>query len=183
MSDRPALRRLTFTRSSRAYRLLLLHPVRLIRRLLSEHASPRGLGVAAAVGIVIGALPFLGLHTLLVYVAASRLRLNRLVALGTNQLCMPPVVPALCIEAGFYLRHGSFLTEISFRTLGNEALERFWEWLLGSFVVGPVLALVVGLGVWLLAEFLQRRMPPPEVGSFPASAAVKGGEATPAGQP
>jgi uncharacterized protein (DUF2062 family) len=193
--ERAGGRKLSFTRTSRAYRFLLLHPVRLIRRLLAEHASPRSLGAAAALGIVVGASPFLGLHTLLVVVLAGRLRLNRLMALATNQLCMPPIVPALCIEVGYYLRHGAFLTEVSLRTLGSEALERFWEWLLGSLLVGPALAAVVGAAVWLFAE-LQRRRGVPDASSDPcgdrtlapedngeSAAAGKSEKATPAGQP
>lgn len=156
MEPAKRVRRLKFTVSSRAYRLLLLHPIRLIKRLLAEHASPRSLAAAAALGIVVGATPFFGVHTLLVYVLASRLRLNRLMALGTNQLCMPPIVPAVCIEAGYYMRHGVFLTEVSWRTLGREAVQRFWEWLIGSLVVGPALAVVVGGGIWLLAGYVQR---------------------------
>ena len=169
------------TMSSRAYRLLLLHPIRLIRRLLAEHASPRSLGAAAALGVVIGSSPLLGVHTLLVYALASRLRLNRLMALGTNQLCMPPVVPALCIEAGYYLRHGAFLTEISMRTLGREALQRFWEWLLGALLVGPALGAVVGGAVWLLAALLQRRGAAAGAGAIAAAETTE--KATPAGQP
>lgn len=161
MDEAALVHGLKATRSARAYRLLLLHPVRLISRLLAEHTSPRHLGAAAALGIIVGTSPFLGVHTVLVYFAASRLRLNRLVALGTNQLCMPPIVPAVCVEVGYYLRHGVFLTEISFRTLGTEVLERFWEWLLGSLVVGPVLAVAVGLTIWLLAALIQRRGPLP----------------------
>lgn len=147
------------TMTSRVYRLLLLHPVRFIQKLLAEHATPRGLGAAAALGVIVGSLPFLGLHTVLVFMLAKKLRLNRIVALGTNQLCMPPFVPAACIEVGYYLSHGSFLTEISTRTLGREALLRFWEWLLGSLIVGPVLSLVVGSAIWLLAWLLLRRQP------------------------
>ena len=156
MEPAKGVRRLKFTMSSRAYRLLLLHPIRLIKRLLAEHASPRSLAAAAALGIVVGATPFLGVHTLLVYALASRLKLNRLMALGTNQLCMPPIVPAVCIEAGYYMRHGVLLTEVSWRTLGREAVQRFWEWLIGSLVLGPALAVVVGGGIWLLAKYVQR---------------------------
>ena len=112
-----------------------------------------------AFGAFAGTLPIIGLHTVLVYVGARRLKLNRLVALGTNQLGMPPVVPALCIEIGYYLRHGTWLTEISTRTLGREAPQRFWEWTLGSLVVGPVLAVVLGGAIWLLAALVQRRAP------------------------
>jgi uncharacterized protein (DUF2062 family) len=145
----------------RVWRLLFLHPVRLISELLAEHARPGRLAAAAAFGALVGTLPLPGLHTLLVYVGARRLRLNRIMALGTNQLGLPPLVPALCIELGYYLRHGSLLTEISFRTLGREAPQRFWEWLIGSLVVGPCLAVVAGVAVWLLAALVQRRTPEP----------------------
>jgi uncharacterized protein (DUF2062 family) len=162
--------------TSRAYRLFLLHPVRLIKRLLAEHASPRSLAAASALGVLVGASPFLGLHTFLVYYLAARWRLNRLMALGTNQICMPPFVPALCVEAGYYLRHGEFLTEVSLRTLGREALQRFWEWLLGACLVGPALAVVVGGAVWLLAAFLQRGGSVEACGSTPLGPPLTKGE-------
>jgi len=144
---------------TRVWRLLLLHPVRLINNLLAEHATPRSLGFAGAFGAFAGTLPIIGLHTVLVYFGAQRLKLNRLLALGTNQLGIPPVVPALCIEVGYYLRHGTWLTEVSMRTLGREAPQRLWEWTLGALVVGPVLAVVVGGAIWLLAALIQRRPP------------------------
>jgi uncharacterized protein (DUF2062 family) len=155
------------TLGTRAYRFFLLHPLRLLRALLAEHASPRSLGEAAALGVVVGSLPFLGLHTVLVYAMAGRMRLNRIMALGTNQLCMPPVVPALCIEAGHYALHGAFLTEVSFHTLGEEALQRVWEWLLGACIVGPVLGVLVGAAIWLLAALLQRRPPSEDAATGP----------------
>jgi uncharacterized protein (DUF2062 family) len=172
-------------RATRVWRLLLLHPVRLIRTLLAEHARPRTLGAAGAFGALVGTLPLIGLHTVFVYMGARRFMLNRIVALGANQLGMPPIVPALCIEVGYYLRHGTWLTEVSMRTLGREAPQRFWEWLLGSLVVGPVLAIVVGGAIWLLAVLLQRRTPQAgaSVGAGVARHGEKSGEATPAGQP
>jgi uncharacterized protein (DUF2062 family) len=149
---------------TRVWRLFLLHPVRLINSLLAEHATPRSLGLAGAFGAFAGTLPILGLHTLLVYYGAQRLQLNRLLALGTNQLGLPPVLPALCIEVGYYLRHGTWLTEVSMRTLGREAAQRFWEWTLGACVVGPVLAVGVGGAIWLIAALMQRR---PSKGAVP----------------
>jgi hypothetical protein len=69
---------------------------------------------------------------------------------------MPPIVPALCIETGYFIRHGEFLTEISFETIGYQALERLWEWLLGSMVLAPLLALGVGTIVYFLALLVQK---------------------------
>jgi uncharacterized protein (DUF2062 family) len=172
-------------RPTRAWRLLLLHPVRLVRALIAEHNRPSTLGAAGAFGALVGTLPLIGLHTVLVYLGARRFMLNRIVALGANQLGMPPIVPALCIEIGYFLRHGTWLTEVSMRTIGREAPQRFWEWLLGSLVVGPVLAIVVGGAIWLLAVLLQRRTPQAgaSVGAGVARHGEKSGEATPAGQP
>jgi uncharacterized protein (DUF2062 family) len=142
---------------TRLWRPLFLHPVRLINHLLAEHACPRDLALAGAFGAFAGALPILGLHTVIVYVGAQHFKLNRLLALGANQLGMPPFLPALCIELGYYLRHGTWLTEVSMRTLGREAPQRFLEWTIGSLIVGPVLAVVVGGSIWLLAALIQRR--------------------------
>ncbi|RLB67510.1 MAG: DUF2062 domain-containing protein, partial [Deltaproteobacteria bacterium] len=70
-----------------------------------------------------------------------------------------PFVPALCIEAGYFMRNGTFLTEISFKTLGYQALERFWEWGLGSLLIGPLLALIFGLTTYLAALNIKSRNP------------------------
>ncbi len=70
---------------------------------------------------------------------------------------MPPLVPALCIETGYFIRHGSFLTEISLETLGHQALERLLEWIIGSLVLAPAIAILVGGIIFLLATLIDRR--------------------------
>jgi hypothetical protein len=69
---------------------------------------------------------------------------------------MPPIVPALCIELGYYLRHGHWLTELSLKTLGYQALERIYEWFLGSLLLAPFLAVLVGALTYLLAQTVQK---------------------------
>jgi hypothetical protein len=86
------------------------------------------------------------------------LRLNKIAGLSVSQLCMPPFVPALCVEAGYYLRHGRFLTDISLQTIGYEALERLWEWVLGSLLLAPLLAALCGGLVWVLARLAARSL-------------------------
>lgn len=135
----------------------LLHPVRSLRRLLHENATPPQLALAVALGVLVGALPLLGLRGLLILMVTGYFRLNKVVALSAGNLCIPPFVPALCIELGYFLRHGRFLTEISLRTLGYQAPARLWEWGLGALLVGPGLALSFGLATWLLAETLSTR--------------------------
>jgi predicted LPLAT superfamily acyltransferase len=81
--------------------------------------------------------------------------LNKIAGLAANQLCMPPLVQALCIEAGYYLRNGHFLTEISLQTLGYEAFDRLADWIFGALVMAPCLALLLGCFVFCLAKALQ----------------------------
>jgi len=71
-------------------------------------------------------------------------------------MCMPPLVPALCIETGYFLRHGKFLTEISLNTLGHQALQRCYEWLLGSILLAPVLAVLIAGVIYIMAYFIKR---------------------------
>ena len=134
----------------------ILHPLRFLTTLLQARMLPRSLAVAGALGVFLGALPLIACHTLVILGVASFFRLSKVTALSASQVCMPPLVPALCIETGYFLRHGTFLTEVSLRTLGYQGLERFYEWLLGSFILGPAISLVVGSAIYIMAHVLQR---------------------------
>jgi uncharacterized protein (DUF2062 family) len=145
-------------------KVTLRHPLRSIRKLLTEAATPRELGWAAALGVFVGTSPLIGIHTLAILIAAALLRLNRVAAVTASQLCMPPLVPALCIEMGYCFRFGHFLTlksvhtlrESSFLDLGYMGLERLWDWLLGFLTVGPALALLVGGLTYITARGIER---------------------------
>jgi hypothetical protein len=79
-------------------------------------------------------------------------------AVAVQNLCMPPFVPMLCIELGYRMRYGEWLTEFSKRTIVNELHLRVFEWLLGSLVVAPIAAMVVGGAVFLIAGAIQGRL-------------------------
>jgi len=118
-----------------------------------------------ALGVFLGAVPLIACHTLVILIAAALLRLNRVTAVAASQLCMPPVVPALCIETGYYMRFGRFLTleglhtlrDVTFLELGYLGLQRLWEWLLGSLVLGTALALSLGLLTYAVALVFARK--------------------------
>jgi uncharacterized protein (DUF2062 family) len=129
----------------------VLHPLRSLRTLLTENASPAQLAAAGALGIFLGALPLIALHTLAILFAAGFLRLNKVAAVSASQLCMPPLVPAICIEAGYFMRHGEFLTEFTLQTLGYQGLQRLYEWFLGSLLVAPVFAALTGAVIYAMA--------------------------------
>lgn len=147
-----------------------IHPLKSLRILLAREATPRELALAAALGIFLGTIPLIGLHSITILLVAGWFRMNKIVGLAVSQLCMPPVVPALCIEAGHFMRHGRFLTEISLQTLGYEALQRIWEWFLGSLLLAPTLSLLIGGIVFVMAKGISiglngRSEREPQVGS------------------
>jgi len=130
--------------------------LRYLRRMLGERASPGGLALATAIGVVCGALPLLVCHTLVIIVVCRAVRVNRTVAVGMSQVCMPPLVPALCIEVGYFIRNGRILAEFSVETLGSQAADRLWEWLLGAVILGPLLGAGAAGIVFLVARNMRR---------------------------
>ncbi len=133
----------------------LRHPLRSMRNLLEGRATPMDIGLAVALGIFLGTLPIMGLHSVAILAAASYLRQSKVVALAASQLCAPPLVPALAVEAGHFLRHGRFLTDLSMQTLGHQFLDRAWEWVLGSLALAPLLALAMGFTAWITAASIR----------------------------
>lgn len=137
--------------------------LRSAKRFFTDSSGSGKLACASAVGIFLGTLPLVAVHTLVILQVSAFFRLNKAAAVGASQFCMPPIVPALCIEAGYLLRHGKLLTlegvhslhEASFLELGNMGLQRFWEWVLGSLFVAPILAMAVGMFVYGISKALR----------------------------
>jgi glycosyltransferase involved in cell wall biosynthesis len=135
---------------------LLRHPGKVLRLLLKENATPEGLALAAAVGLFIGVLPIFFLHTGVILYFSQRLGLNKIVSLNIQHLAMPPFVPALCIELGYFMRHGVWLTDLSFATVFREFSSRLYEWFLGSLIVAPLAAALAWVVIYLTASFIRK---------------------------
>lgn len=133
----------------------IFKPIRSMRYFLSKKISPFTLALSGAIGVFLGTLPLIAVHTLIILFVTGFFRLNKVVAVGASTFCMPPIVPAICIETGYYLTHeGTFLTEISLETLGAQCLERVCEWFLGSLIVAPILSIIVFLVFFIFAKGL-----------------------------
>ena len=139
-----------------ASNISVLHPILSIKTLLKQNTSPSRIAASGALGVFLGTLPLIACHTLAILLISGYSRLNKIVALATSQICMPPFVPALCIEVGYFMRHGNFLTEFSLETIGHQGLERLLEWLLGSLIVAPLLAIIVGGAIFSGATLVNK---------------------------
>jgi len=137
------------------HKFSIFKPLKSIRLFLDHNVSPFHIAMSGSTGIFLGALPLIAVHTLAILMVTGFFRLNKLVAIGTSQFCMPPFVPALCIEAGYFLTHdNTFLTDISFETIANQGLDRIFEWFIGSLIIAPVLSFLSFIVIFLMATSL-----------------------------
>ena len=139
-------------------RVSVTRPLKSLRILLAKRETPPTLALSAGFGCLVGALPLPGLSCMIILLCSGFTRLNKHAALASNQLCIPPFVQAVSVLVGHYLRHGRWLTEFSVETLGREAGQRLWEWVLGSLVMAPALALTVGTLTYLMAVPVRRTL-------------------------
>jgi glycosyltransferase involved in cell wall biosynthesis len=132
-------------------------PKTLFRMLLQENLSTREIVLACMLGIFLGTLPLIGLHSVAIIFVATRLRLNRLIAFNISHFCAPPVVPALCIEAGHWLRTGGFivLDQDTVHNIGNNIWGYIGDYLLGSAIMAPVLAGMTGFIVYCIVSVVR----------------------------
>jgi len=136
---------------------LLRHPLKYLKMLLRENATPSGLAASAAVGTILAVLPLVGCHSIAILYTTARLHLNKVMALSIQNLYAPPFVPFLCIEVGYFLRRGAWWTEFSRETVLENIHLRALEWLVGSLVLAPIFAAIAATITFAAAHALSRR--------------------------
>ena len=129
-----------------------IKPIKTIKELVKERTSAKELALAAMLGIFLGTLPLFALHGIVILFCATRLKLNRIMAFNMQHFCIPPVVPAICVEVGYFVLNGKFLTELNIHTLGYHFLDRLGNYLLGTIIVAPFLAMFAGIIIYILVN-------------------------------
>jgi uncharacterized protein (DUF2062 family) len=135
------------------------HAVALWQKAKSEHATPRQIGIAVAMGAFVGCTPLIGFHMWIALGLATVFRLNRLFAfLGSrvsNSIILAWVVLAE-IEVAHRVRTGAFIP-LTARDAIDQGPTLLLDWCLGVVPVGAVVALVVGALAYALARLRDRR--------------------------
>lgn len=133
------------------------------RQLRQDRAGATTLAVGLAVGVFIANLPFYGLQTLLSLYTARRLHLHPLAVVAGSQISTPPIGWGMIAAAtccGHVILHGSWLPlprfQPSFAALRALAPSLLLDWVVGSGIVGLIMAALV----FLLAMILFRRLAP-----------------------
>ena len=138
-------------------RLIVKNPWQTLKNLCLESSSPFWLAVAVWIGIFLGTLPLLACHTIVIIYVCYRFQLNKIAAVAASQFCMPPLVPALCIEIGYFIRKGQFLLDLSWERWLLEIHHRMWDWLLGSLIAGPLLGFLGAAVVYSVARSIEKK--------------------------
>ncbi len=135
-----------------------LHPMKFIKFLIKENATPGGLALAAATGMFLGTLPLLGIHTAAIIYVSIKLRLNKMLSVNISHLCMPPFVPFACIELGHYMLNGKWLATASMKTVFQEIDIRILEWILGSLILAPANALLFATITYIISTAIKANL-------------------------
>ncbi|MDR2709046.1 MAG: glycosyltransferase family 2 protein, partial [Elusimicrobiota bacterium] len=133
-----------------------LNPFKAVLSQLKEKNNPLILGLSGGWAAFCGTLALPGVRNIILLFGVGWWNLNRLVAFSLDKLAMPPFIPFVCIETGYFIRHGHFLTHASWQVIGREFGYRVWEWFLGSLIVAPIFGFLVGLVVFVIGCILRR---------------------------
>lgn len=142
-------------------------PVALWREMRQASHDGRHVAMSTAVGAFIGCSPFYGLHTWLSLYGAWRLRLHPLPAVLGSLVSTPPLgilIVAASVQVGHLLRTGAWLAPSALENQAAWWTLPLWslvDWLLGSVVVGLLVALGVFVAMRCVAQVVSRRQGPP----------------------
>ena len=114
--------------------------------------------MAAGVGMFIGTLPIFSLHTITIIYISIKLRLNKMLSVNMQHLCIPPFIPIACIGIGHYVLNGRWLKTASVETMLKEIDSRIFEWVLGSLVLAPVNALFFAGITYVIAAVIRSQI-------------------------
>jgi len=125
-------------------------PFRAWRQLRKGSLKPMSVATALGVGVFIGCTPFFGVQLPLSVLVAHRLKLHPLAVVTGANISVPPIGVLIVIASiitGHWLLHGQMLdlSELDWQSsqIFQTAVKLLAQWLLGSVIVGGVLALLV----------------------------------------
>jgi len=149
----------------------------IIREQLTNHnESPQKVASAVGFGLFMGILPVWGFQMLLAAFFAHLLKINKVIVLVASNISLPPMIPFIVYfgyrTGGLFIKGDSnLLTKESLEMLHQHivsgdfyrALEQlglgFWQYVLGSIVLGLTIAAAGWILTWLLSVIYVKKRP------------------------
>ena len=112
-------------------------------------------------GLFIGISPLWGYHIILVITFCVLLKLNKVIALVAAHISIPPMIPILLYTSykfgGFLLNSGEEQVLFSSGLTLSDVKDNLVQYVVGSFALGFVTAIVVGLISYILLSLFRKK--------------------------
>ena len=132
-----------------------------VAEFFAEHAhDPLRLSLAVGLGLFFGIAPIWGYQMIVAAAVAHWLGLNKAITLVASNISIPPMMPFILYGAlalGHWLFTGRGLDFSAQQMTRARALEYLGHWLVGSVVLGLVVALLGTVASYGVARLVQRR--------------------------
>lgn len=134
----------------------------LLEDLLKSEDSPKKKALSIALGLFIGLSPFWGLHTLIVLGLAFFFRLNKAIAFAFSNISLPPFIPFVLyfsVQVGVWITGEKLFFSQESIMENLIAVKGLKTYLIGSFVLATVIAIISGLiGYLTLTQMAKRKI-------------------------
>jgi uncharacterized protein (DUF2062 family) len=134
---------------------------RIIREFFVDHAhDPLRMSLAVGLGLFFGIAPFWGYQMIAATAAAHLLRLNKAITLIASNISIPPMVPFILYGAmllGHWLFTGQRIDLSPHDMTRAKSFEYLWQWLVGSFALGVIVATTGTLATYAVAMVVRKK--------------------------
>jgi uncharacterized protein (DUF2062 family) len=145
-------------------------------RLKEEHATPREIGWAVAIGVFAGCTPAIGVHGWVALALATLFKKNRMwtwIGSRISNVIVLPWIVLVEIQISHRLRTGEWV-HLNVDNAVETAQKLLLDWCLGTIPVGAALGALFGMIAFAIARYrlTRRRLapPPPPSSESPPSA-------------
>lgn len=128
-----------------------------LENVLESNDSNERKALSIALGVFIGISPFWGFQTLLVLSLAVFFKLNKAIAFTFSNISFPPLIPVVIYGSlkigGYFITSDKPLVLNSAMTM-DDIQKNIAQYLVGSFILATISALLFGLTSYLLLTFV-----------------------------
>jgi len=131
-----------------------------LKDFFTDHADDPGrMALAVGLGLFCGIAPIWGYQMVAAATLAHLFRLNKAIALVASNISIPPFMPIILFTAlalGHWLFRGQWIDFSPGEMTRDRALEYLWQWVVGSLVLGVLVAIAGTLAAYGLARMARK---------------------------
>jgi glycosyltransferase involved in cell wall biosynthesis len=129
---------------------------------VDSNDSNSKLSWSVALGLFVGLTPFWGWQLMIAFGVAYLFKLNKFITVAASNISIPPILPFLLILSYFT---GGLVLGLETKLSSGSGINLEWikhnllQYVVGSFILGVIFAIVFGLLTFLLLEIFRKKRP------------------------